>query len=163
MSSYPFVNLSMARYKNDKILKIIGKRIYNHRIIEELEIEDVAEMTGFSYNTISNIENGSETYLSYFIEVCLAIGIHPKDMLDVKIKIQPRYELSASRKEKSRLTSRIKILISLGYFRTQKLTAEVVKKLKIDYNLNASSKDVSSILGRLLKSEKSGNRNLYSE
>ncbi|CAG2532845.1 hypothetical protein MAR621_03039 [Maribacter dokdonensis] len=71
--------------------------------------------------------------------------------------------MSASRKEKSRLTSRIKILISLSYFRTQKLTAEVVKKLKIDYILDASSKDVSSILGKLLKSEKSGNRNLYSE
>ena len=48
----------MARYKNDKVLKIIGKRIFNHRIKEEMEIEDVAEMTGFSYNTISNIENG---------------------------------------------------------------------------------------------------------
>tara|TARA_R110000744_G_scaffold353952_1_gene460305 strand:+ start:2106 stop:2567 length:462 start_codon:yes stop_codon:yes gene_type:complete len=153
----------MARYKNDKVLKIIGKRIFNHRIKEEMEIEDVAEMTGFSYNTISNIENGSETYLSYFIEVCFAIGIHPKDILDIKLTMKPRYELSPSRKEKSRLTSRIKILINVGYFRKPKLTSEVVKKLKDDYNLEAISKDVSSILGRHLKSIKEGNRNLYSE
>jgi len=153
----------MARYRNDKVLKVIGKRIYNHRIKEELEIEDVAEMTGFSYNTISKIENGSETYLSYFIEVCLAIGIHPKDILDMKVTMKPRYELSPSRKEKSRLTSRVKILIKIGYFRTPKLTSEVVKKLKEDYNLEAISKDVSSILRRQLKSIKKGNRNLYRE
>ncbi|WP_437370540.1 hypothetical protein [Maribacter litoralis] len=77
--------------------------------------------------------------------------------------MKPRYELSPSRKEKSRLTSRIKILIHIGYFKTPKLTSEVVKKLGDDYNLEAISKDVSSILGRHLKSTKKGNRNLYSE
>lgn len=161
MSLMSFVNLNMARYRNDKLLKLIGERIRNQRISEELEIEDVAEMTGFTYNTIANIENGSETYLSYLVEVCLAIGVHPKDIFNIKVKIRPRYELSPSRREKSRLTSRIRILISGGYFKTPKTTSEVVKKLKEEYNLEAISKDVSSILGRLLKSSKKGSRNLY--
>ncbi len=161
MSLMSFVNLNMARYKNDKLLKLIGERIRNQRISEELEIEDVAEMTGFTYNTIVNIENGSETYLSYLVEVCLAIGVHPKDIFDIKVKIRSRYELSPSRKEKSRLTSRIRVLISGGYFKTPKTTSEVVKKLKEEYNLEAISKDVSSILGRLLKSSKKGSRNIY--
>lgn len=163
MSSCPLVNLNMARYKNSKILKLIGERIHNHRVKKELEIEDIAEMTGFSYNTISNIESGCETYLSYFIEVCLAIGIHPMEMLDLNIIIKPRYELSPSRKEKSRLTSRIRILIKTGYFKIPRKTRDVVKELNTEYNLNVASKDVSTILGRLLKSSKKGNHKIYYE
>jgi len=151
------------RYKNEKLLSIIGKRIRDQRKIKELEIEDVAEMTGFTYNTISNIENGSETYFSYFVEVCLAIDIHPKEILDFDIKIMPRRKLSPQRREKSRLTYRIKAYIKNGFFKTPKTTREVVIKLKEDYNFDAASKDVSSILGRHLKAVKKGNRNFYKE
>ncbi|WP_417361499.1 helix-turn-helix domain-containing protein [Galbibacter sp.] len=153
----------MKRYKNEKILSIIGDRIRDQRKIKELEIEDVAEMTGFTYNTISNIENGSETYFSYFVEVCLAINIHPKEILDFDIKIMPRRKLSPQRREKSRLTYRIKGYIESGYFQTLRATRDVVTKLKADYDLDAASKDVSSILGRHLKAVKKGNRNFYIE
>lgn len=151
------------RYKNEKILSIIGRRIRDHRKKKELEIEDVAEMTGFTYNTISNIENGSETYLSYFVEVCFAVDIHPKEMFDIDVEIRPRRKLSPQRREKSRLTYRIKAYIENGYFQTPKTTREVVIKLKLDYNFDAASKDVSSILGRHLKAVKKGNKNFYQE
>ncbi|UNY98351.1 helix-turn-helix domain-containing protein [Zhouia spongiae] len=151
------------RYKNEKILSIIGKRIRDQRKIKELEIEDVAEMTGFTYNTISNIENGSETYFSYFVEVCLAIDIHPKEMLDFDIQVKPRRKLSPQRREKSRLTYRIKGYIENGYFQTLRTTKDVVIKLKEEYDFDAASKDVSSILRRHLKAVKKGNRNFYKE
>ena len=157
----------MARYKNTPVLKIIGSKIKSQRIKENLEIEDVSEMTGFAYNTITNIENGAETYFSYFIEVCFALGIHPKELMDIKLTVNPRFELSPSRMEKSRLTSRIKTYIQNGYFKTPRKTNEVVKKLKEDYKIDVESKNVSAIIGRFAKNNilritKMGKRNLYS-
>ncbi|MBZ4036700.1 helix-turn-helix domain-containing protein [Flavobacterium sp. 17A] len=141
----------MARYKNEKLLKALGERIKARRIQAELEIEDLAAMTGFTYNTISNIENGLETYISYFIQICFAIGIHPKEILDIELEIKPRYALTPDRQEKSRLTKRIKTYIQKDYFKEERSTREVTEKLNADYKLNFLSKNVSVILNRLTK------------
>jgi len=153
----------MSRYKNDAALKLIGKKIHDLRVKNELEIEDVAQMTGFTFNTINNIENGNETFLSYFIEVCLALGMHPKNVIAINIDIKPRFKHSPDRKEKSRLTQRIRSLINSGFFKSSKSTKEVAEKLKEKYDFNAPSKNLSSILKRHLKVNKKGNRNYYSE
>ena len=156
----------MARYKNEKTLKVLGQRIKAFRIKAELEIEDLSAMTGFTYNTISNIENGSETYLSYFIEICFALGIHPKEILDTEMEIKARNPLPPDRQEKSRLTKRIKIYIDSGYFKEPRLARQVTEKLIADYKLDFESKNVSVILNRLTKSDtlktiKKDDRNLY--
>jgi transcriptional regulator with XRE-family HTH domain len=157
----------MTRYKNESTLKTLGERIKAHRIKAELEIEDLAAMTGFTYNTISNIENGFETYLSYFIEVCFALGRHPKEIMDVELDVMPRFQLPPSRREKSRLTYRIDTFIQSGYFKVPRAVSEVTEKLKVKHNLDFESKNVSVILIRfaknnILKITKKGNRNLYS-
>jgi transcriptional regulator with XRE-family HTH domain len=156
----------MVRYKNEIALKNIGKRLKAERLKAELEIEDLAAMTGFSYNTISNIENGFETYLSYFLEVCFALGVHPKEILDIVLDINPRFSLPASRREKSRLTNRINALIEAGYFKIERSASEVTEKLSTDYNSDFESKNVSVILVRFVKSDvlkitKVRNRNFY--
>jgi transcriptional regulator with XRE-family HTH domain len=156
----------MVRYKNEIALKNIGKRLKAERLKAELEIEDLAAMTGFSYNTISNIENGLETYLSYFLEVCFALGIHPKEILDIGLDIKPRFSLPASRREKSRLTNRINALIEAGYFKIERSASEVTEKLSTDHNSDFESKNVSVILVRFVKSNvlkitKVRNRNFY--
>lgn len=156
----------MARYTNENILKALGKKIKACRIQAELEIEDLAAMTGFTYNTISNIESGSETYLSYFIEICLAIGIHPKEILDIEIEIKSRNPLPSDRQEKSRLTKRIKACLDSGYFIEPRSAREVTEKLIAEHKLDFESKNVSVILNRLAKSDtlkitKKGNLNLY--
>ena len=157
----------MARYKNEEILKSLGKKIKARRIQEELEIEDLAIMTGFTYNTISNIESGSETYLSYFIEICFALGSHPKEIMDIEMEIKSRYPLSPSRQEKSRLTKRIKTYVESGYFKEPRSASEVTEKLIGDYNLDFQSKNVSVILNRLAKNDnlkivKKRDKNFYS-
>lgn len=156
----------MARYKNKTVLKTLGERIKAHRIKAELEIEDLAAMTGFTYNTISNIENGFETCLSYFIEVCFAIGSHPMEIMDIKLDVKPRFQLPSSRREKSRLTYRINAFIQSGYFKAPRSVNEVTEKLKVKHDLDFESKNVSVILLRfaknnILKITKKGNRNLY--
>ncbi|MFW0739765.1 helix-turn-helix domain-containing protein [Flavobacterium sp. T12S277] len=156
----------MARYTNENTLKALGERIKAYRIQSELEIEDLATMTGFTYNTISNIENGSETYLSYFIEICFSLGIHPKEILDIEMEIKSKNVLPPDRQEKSRLTKRIKSYINSGYFKEPRLARQVTEKLTGDHKLDFESKNVSVILNRLVKNDtlkiiKKGNRNLY--
>lgn len=157
----------MARYKNATTLKALGKKIKAQRIKAKMKIEDLAEMTGFTYNTISNIENGSETYLSYFIEVCFALGRHPKEIMDIDLDVKSRFQLSASRLEKSRLTDRINAYIESDYFKTPRTTSEIAKKLKEEHDSDFESKNVSVILlrfskSKILKINKKGNKNLYS-
>ncbi|OXA87309.1 helix-turn-helix domain-containing protein [Flavobacterium hercynium] len=157
----------MGRYKNEIALKFLGERLKAYRLKAELEIEDLVVMTGFAYNTISNMENGSETYLSYFIEICFALGIHPKEILDIELDLKPRFPLPASRLEKSRLTNRINAFIEDGYFKVERSASEVTKKLSLDHKLAFESKNVSVILVRFAKSNilkvtKNGNKNLYS-
>lgn len=157
----------MGRYKNENALKYLGERLKAYRLKAELEIEDLVVMTGFAYNTISNMENGSETYLSYFIEICFALGIHPREIFDIELDLKSRFPLPASRLEKSRLTNRISAFIEDGYFIVERSASEVTKKLSLDHKLVFESKNVSVILVRFTKSNilkvtKNGNKNLYS-
>lgn len=157
----------MARYKNETALKALGLRIKAYRIKAKLEILDLVVMTGFSYNTISDIENGSETSISYFIGICFALGIHPKEMMDIEFDIKSTNSLTPDRLEKSRLTQRIKTLIQNGYFKEPRSTSDVTKNLIEIHKLDFVSKNVSVILTRfattgILNVTKKGNRNLYS-
>lgn len=156
----------MIKYKNDTALKALGKKINAKRISEGLAIEDVAEMTGFAYNTIVNIENGSETNLSYFMAVCFAINVHPKVIFDIELDIKPVFPLSASRKEKSRLTPRIKDLFDQEFFNTSRSARDVATKLMADYELDVDSKTISALLLRFAKSNyleivRNGRKNSY--
>ena len=158
----------MNRYKKVDALREIGKRLKKKREEEKLQIEDVVEMTGFTYKKIVDIEAGEETSLSYFLEICLAIKVHPKEVLNFKIDSKPRFMLSPSRKEKSRITYRLNEYLKNGYFDNPRTTGEVVDKLKKDFKITPSSSDVSAILRRfnkinLLKIVKRGKRNIYSK
>lgn len=155
------------RYKNEQVLEALGRNIENRRKAKALEIEDVVEMTGFNYNTIKKMEAGSESSLSYFIGVCSALAVHPKEVFDIPIDISPRYPLSPTRKEKSRITKRIRFCLENNFFAEEKTAADVVKELKAQYQVQVSSSAASVILKRFeqegqLKSFKVGGKNYYS-
>ena len=138
----------MAKYKDRKTLEALGKKIAEYRTSKELSVEDVAEMTGFAARTIRNIEIGEETTVSFLIAVCQAIGLHPKQALDIELVIKPRFPLSASRKEKSRLTQRIENFINTNYFRDERSAKEVVAELNAVYKIDTTTSAVSVILNR---------------
>ena len=48
-------------------LKVIGNRIAEERQKQNLEISDIADQSGLSYNTIAKIENGQDALFSSFI------------------------------------------------------------------------------------------------
>ncbi|MCB0466514.1 MAG: helix-turn-helix transcriptional regulator [Aequorivita sp.] len=148
------------------LLATIGKRIETQRISQDLQPEDVAEMTGLTAATIRNIENGKETYLSNFFAVCIAINLHPKDMVDIEIKLKPLFELSEPRKEKSRITPRIDSIIETEYFQKDRTTKDVVEELAAVYKIKTNTPVVSVILNRKvdegkLKVSKKGRVNFY--
>lgn len=149
-----------------RLLATIGKRIQKQRTSQDLQAEDVAEMTSLTAATIRNIENGKETYLSNFLAVCFAIKMHPKDMLDIEITLQPLVELSKPRKEKSRLTPRIEQFLDTDFFNKARTTKEVVEELAAAYKIETKTSEVSVILTRkvkegILKLSKKGRLNVY--
>ena len=143
----------MSIYHNIKATKQIGANIKELRKLKELEVEDISDMTGFPSATIRSIEKGNECTISYLIAIALALDVHPKEILNINIKIKPLFSLSAKRKEKSRLTSRINKLTGTEFFNTPRFAREVCLQLKKEYNFKASSDAVSVILIRL-KSQK---------
>jgi len=156
----------MENNRIKSLLVDIGKRIRDQRLKEELQPEDVAEMTGLTAGTIRNIEDGNEVFLSNFVAVSLAIKMHPKDILDIEIAIQPLFELSQPRKEKSRLTPRIEGLIKNKFFQSERTTSDVVNELESIYGVRTSTSVVSVILNRKVEEEmlevsKHGRMNLY--
>ena len=157
----------MRRNKNTIVLQSVGQRIKSCRIDQGLEIEDISEMTGLSYNTINNIEKGEETHFSNIIEVSFALGMHLKELLNIPLIVKPRFELSPARREKSRLTARINLYLGEDYFNSPRKSSDVVQRLKDDFKVEIHSKNVSTILTRMaknniLKITKEGIKNLYS-
>lgn len=156
----------MEYNSKERLLGTIGKKIQQQRIKEGLEPEDVAEMTGLTAPTIRNIENGSETYFYNFIAICLAINIHPKDILDIELVIKPLNELSEPRKEKTRLTARIDYFIENNYFAQERTTKDVLKELAINYKTKTTTSAISVILNRKvdygdLKTKRKGKIKVY--
>lgn len=156
----------MTKDKNITVLKAIGALIKNKRLEKKLKIADIRDFTDLTYNTISKIEKGGDIYLSNFLQICFALGLHPKAILDIEMDITPKNSLSPTRAEKSRLTSRITDLIGHGYFNTWRGTGDVVKTLNENFNIKVESKNVSSILRRFSKDDillvkKLTSKNLY--
>ncbi|MFT3947182.1 MAG: helix-turn-helix domain-containing protein [Agriterribacter sp.] len=144
----------------------MGTRLKEQREAYKWEVEDIAEMTGFSANTIRAIENGRECNISYLIEIAFAIGIHPKDIFDVDLTVKSRYKLSAKRKEKTRLTSRINELLHSNFFSTPRFVKDVLFVLAKEYKAKTTASSVSVILLRLvdqgyLSNKRQGRQNMY--
>lgn len=158
----------MAKYYNKTVTKLIGENIKAERKKLDLEIEDIAEITGFHRNTISSIERGSNTDLSHFVEIAFALNKQPKEILNLHFEIKPRNPLSKTRKEKNRLTARISVLIKEGFFKREKTTREVCDALieKYPQSTHIATKNISVILRRQvmqkkLKVIKHGHKNHY--
>lgn len=143
----------MANYRDESLLQELGRRLKNQRLRKKLEIKDISERTGFSADTIKNIERGNETTISYFIQICKALNIHPKDIFDFPIKLISRNEASPARIEKTRLTNRIKDYVTGNYFSEYRGAADVKTKLENDYNIKTTSAAVSVILSRMVQTK----------
>ncbi len=156
----------MSRYKDKPNLVQLGANLTKQREALELSVEDVSEMTGFSAQTIRNIEAGQESSLSYIIAICQALDLHPTKAFDFPIKLEPRYKLSAARAEKTRLTQRIEGFVANNYFNKGRTAKDVVAELNEVYQIQTTTSAVSVILKRkvdeqILKIDQKGQQRIY--
>lgn len=157
----------MTKHQNISVTKAIGKKIKELREARGLEVEDIAEMTGFTANNIRAIEKGKESRISTLAEIAFAIGVQPYEITNITFKIKPRYKLSPNRKEKTKLTQRVNQLITSNYFKEPKYVKDVLSLLTDSYKIKTTSSSVSAILIRRveegkLKVKKIGRQNQYS-
>jgi transcriptional regulator with XRE-family HTH domain len=147
--------VKVKRYHNKKETSKIGAKIRDLRNKSGFSLDDVAYMTGFTQSLLSAIENGSETGISHLIEIGKAIGVHPKEILDLPMEIKPRFRLSPQRKERNRLTFRITALCNdTDFFDTPRFVRDVVDQLLDDSKAKISSASVAVVMKRLNESGK---------
>ncbi len=156
----------MRKYFDKFSLNQIGERIRKYRKEHGYSLEDVSAMTGFSINTISSIENGGDTYISYCIAICQALEVSPRELLDIEVDLKPRYELPPDRRNRSLTTLRVNQLLNSGFFSTPKLVVSVVEEFSSVYGIQPDSAEISTALKKLandgkLNYTKSGRKNLY--
>ncbi|MEO6133499.1 MAG: helix-turn-helix transcriptional regulator [Ginsengibacter sp.] len=157
----------MPIHRNIVVTQAIGKKIKELRVSKELEIEDISEMTGFTSNNIRAIEKGKESRISTLAEIAFAIGVQLHDITNINFKIKPRFKLSGTRKEKTKLTQRVNHLVVSNYFREPKYVKNVLSLLMNEYKIKTTSSSVSAILLRIveegkLKVKRVGRQNQYS-
>jgi len=144
----------VTKHQNISVTQAIGKKIKELREARGFEVEDIAEMTGFTSNNIRAIEKGKESRISTLVEIAFAIGVQPFEILNIIFKIKPRFKLSAKRKEKTRLTERINHLIKSNYFKTPRHAKDVLLILTEDFKIKTTSSAISAILIRRVKEGK---------
>lgn len=143
----------MAKFHNPIDTKKVGRKITQLRTSAGFSISDIAEKTEFAYQTISNIEAGEETTLSYLIEIAKAIGVHPEEFFNgIKFSKQTRSKLNPKRKEKERITLRLQELSKhTDYFKVPRYVRDVVSYFKENFKQAPSSITVSVVLNRFVK------------
>ncbi|MHB1177602.1 MAG: helix-turn-helix domain-containing protein [Daejeonella sp.] len=156
----------MRKYFDKFSLSQIGDRIRKYRKKHGYSLEDVSAMTGFSINTISSIENGGDTYISYCIAICQALEVNPTELFEIELDLKPRYELPPDRRNRALTTLRVNQLLDSGFFSTPKLVVFVVEEFAAVYGVQPDSAEVSTALKKLandgkLNYTKSGRKNLY--
>lgn len=156
----------MSRYHNRKETKRIGQKIKELRVAKGWNIEDIAEMTGFSRSTITAIEKGAETDTTHLIEISKAIGVEPKQIFELPFEIKPRFKLSAKRKDQNKLTLKLRSFVENGFFKEPRIVSDVRGHLLSQHRLKIGSAQISVVLLRLknegiIKSTKRGRKNFY--
>ena len=144
----------MTKYQNISVTQAIGKRIKELREAHGLEVEDIAEMTGFTPANIRLIEKGKESRISTLVEIAFAIGVQPHEFFNISFKIKPRFKLSPNRKEKTKLTKRINHLITSNYFKEPRHVKDVLSFLINNYKTKTTSSSISAILIRRVEEGK---------
>lgn len=131
-------------------------------------IADIADMTGFTYQTISRIEKTGEGSVTYIIEIAKAIGVPPKDIFDVKFGDKPRFSLSPNRKEKVNATMLIEDLYdNTDFFNSPRYVRDVLQYFYEKRKLKLNSVAISAVLGKMVKNKSlkfqvNGRQKMYS-
>lgn len=73
----------MKHYRNEKVIKLFGKRVRFLRQQKGLSMEKLAELVDMEYKQLSRIEKGEvNTSISRAVSLASALKIHSKELFD---------------------------------------------------------------------------------
>ena len=147
----------------------IGVNLKKNRIEKNFPIQDIVEMTGISKSTVMKIEKGEAKDIDNYVEYAKAVEYPFETLIDFKIKLEPLNELSALRKQATKLTAKIrKNIVNTSFLGAGKTTAEIREELiRINEITNTvKSTEIAGVMRNLvedsiLRKEKRGSKNLY--
>lgn len=149
---------------NENILQVIGTLLRRQREKLYYSLQDVANMSGLSKNTVSAIEKGKGASLDNFILICRALKIQPQALFSTPIDLTPLYNIPPESKRRNELTKELHELVyHSDFFDMPRRVAEVIKQMgapkehsnKFSVYLASYCKDGT------LKYTKHGNYKLY--
>jgi transcriptional regulator with XRE-family HTH domain len=158
-------------YQTDGVKENIGAKLKAKRLLMELSLSDIADMTDFSKSTVINLENGIATNIDYYIGYALAVDLKLPKLFDIPVIYKPQYELSEDKKNRIFLSKKIRVLLREKDFFNKNVTVDnIITYFEEQKELIRSKKlsiDVSRILlnwvedGELYLVEKRGRNNVY--
>ena len=136
------------------VLKSVGKMVNTIMEAKGLSSEEVAYIANLAPATVKKILAGTGSSLTTLILVCVALEMTPKEVFDFPMKLKPFNKLSTMPIKESSRPKYKKYLLDLirdGWFSELKTTEEVCAYFKEKHKYNAETKNLSSILKRLVK------------
>ncbi|PRZ22841.1 helix-turn-helix domain-containing protein [Flavobacterium granuli] len=158
------------KQNNASIYRInLGMKLKKNRLMKGFSISDIGEMTSISKSSIIKIEKGEAKDIDNYVEYAKAVEYPFETLIDFKIKLEPLNELSALRKQATKLTAKIrKNIVNTSFLGAGKTTAEIREELiRINEITNTvKSTEIAGVMRNLvedsiLRKEKRGSKNLY--
>lgn len=121
-----------------KVVQVkVGAKIRQRRLAKMYSQKDVADLTGLSVNTISAIENGANFTAHNFYLLFNALEIHPRDLYDIDVELEPKYVLPPKSQTRIEISSNLEnLVVRSDFFEEPKRVAEVLHELELDPSLS---------------------------
>jgi len=134
-------------------------------------MDDIVDMTGIPKRTVTEIEKGKTTNIDYYVEYARAVQYPLETLTDFGIPLTPRFELSAEKRDRVRLTALVRRhILESGFLNKARFADDIFKQL-VDLKLIPDDKEYASGIPGILRNltaagtvdviGKKGNKNIY--
>ncbi|CAM4145804.1 helix-turn-helix domain-containing protein [Flavobacterium weaverense] len=147
----------------------LGVKLKEIRLKKGFSIKDIIDMTSISKSSVLKIEKGEAKDIDNYVEYAKAVEYPFETLLDFKIKLEPLNQLSALRKQATKLTAKIrKNIVNTSFLEAGKTIAEIRDELirRNEISSTVKSIEIAGVMRNLvddciIRKEKKGSKNLY--
>lgn len=130
--------------------KAIGLKFKELREKRGLTQEELAELAGVNQNQISRLENATYgTTITTIISVAIALGYEPKELLDVKEKLNLNSDFDSINKKKTPTTKTLHRLLKTDFLDSPKSVKQIADECKKRFDIELKSAALSGALIKL--------------
>ena len=118
---------------NRDILLRIGEKIRQQREAMSFSMNDVANMTDLTVNTVASLEKGKGSTLNNLLLICRALSIQPRDLFNEDIDLTPLYDLPPVSRRRLNTTQKLDELVyHTEFFAVPRRVSEVISETNGD-------------------------------